>query len=207
MVQRDIGKLSQPRLNELQRQKDIATVRPSGGNLASNVRSLPGDVISPGELPNVQAESVVVGQQYLVFSLLECELAFKAEHIDGVERLADVTPVPNVASWISGVINLRGSIASVVDLRAFLGTERLPFNPRTRLLSVKSNEMVICLVVDSVSEMIHIASSAINGNVRQASIPQWLASYASGSALVGNRYIILLDAARLLFSDKMQHYS
>jgi len=51
MVQRDIGKLSQPRLNELQRQKDIATVRPSGGNLASNVRSLPGNVISPGELP------------------------------------------------------------------------------------------------------------------------------------------------------------
>jgi len=207
MVQRDIGKLSQPRLNELQRQKDIATVRPSDGNLASNVRSLPGNVISPGELPNMQAEAVVVGEQYLVFSLLECELALKAEHIDGVERLADVTPVPNVASWISGVINLRGSIASVVDLRAFLGMERLPFNPRTRLLSVRANEMVICLVVDSVSEMIPIPSSAINGNVRHANIPQWLASYASGSTLVGNRYIILLDAARLLFSDKMQHYS
>jgi purine-binding chemotaxis protein CheW len=207
MVQRDTGRLSQPRLNELQRQKDIATVRPSGGNLPGNLRSLPGNVISPGELPNMQAEAVVVGEQYLVFSLLECELALKAEHIDGVERLADVTPVPNVASWISGVINLRGSIASVVDLRAFLGMERLPFNPRTRLLSVRANEMVICLVVDSVSEMIPIPSSTINGNVRHANIPQWLASYASGSALIGNRYIILLDAARLLFSDKMQHYS
>jgi purine-binding chemotaxis protein CheW len=207
MVQRDTGRLSQSTLDGLQRQKDIATVRPSGGNLPGNVRSLPGSVISPRELPNVQAEAVVVGEQYLVFSLLECELALKAEHIDGVERLADVTPVPHVASWISGVINLRGSIASVVDLRAFLGMERLPFNPRTRLLSVRANEMVICLVVDSVSEMIPIPSSAINGNVRQANIPQWLASYASGSALVGNRYIILLDAARLLFSDKMQHYS
>ena len=207
MAQRDTGRLSQSTVDGLQRQKDIATVRPLGSNLRSNMRSLSGNVISPGELPNVQAEAVVVGEQYLVFSLLECELALKAEHIDGVERLADVTPVPNVASWISGVINLRGSIASVVDLRAFLGMERLPFNPRTRLLSVKNNEMVICLVVDSVSEMIPIPSSAINGNVRQASIPQWLASYASGSALVGNRYIILLDAARLLFSDKMQHYS
>ena len=207
MAQRDTGRLSQSMIEGLQRQRDIATVRPLGSNPQSNMRSLPRNVISPGELPNVQAESVVVGQQYLVFSLLECELALKAEHIDGVERLADVTPVPNVASWISGVINLRGSIASVVDLRAFLGMERLPFNPRTRLLSVKNNEMVICLVVDSVSEMIPIPPSAINGNVRQASIPQWLASYASGSALVGNRYIVLLDAARLLFSDKMQHYS
>ena len=207
MAQRDTGRLSQSMVDGLQRQKDIATVRPLGSNLQSNMRSLPRSGISPGELPNVQAEAVVVGEQYLVFSLLECELGFKAEHIDGVERLADVTPVPNVASWISGVINLRGSIASVVDLRAFLGMERLPFHPRTRLLSVKNNEMVICLVVDSVSEMIPIASSAINGNARQASIPQWLASYASGSAIVGNRYIILLDAARLLFSDKMQHYS
>jgi len=207
MVQRDTERLSQSTIDELQRQKDIAMVRPTGNNLQSNMRSLPGNIISPGDLPNVQAEAVVVGEQYLVFSLLECEIALKAEHIDGVERLADVTPVPNVASWISGVINLRGSIASVVDLRAFLGMERLPFNPRTRLLSVRNNEMVICLVVDSVSEMIPIPTSAINGNVRQANIPQWLTSYASGSALVGNRYIILLDAARLLFSDKMQHYA
>lgn len=41
--------------------------------------------------------NVVTGEQYLVFSLLECECAFKAEHIQGVERLVDVTPVPNVA--------------------------------------------------------------------------------------------------------------
>lgn len=207
MAQRDTGRLSHSRVDGLQRQKDIATVRPLRSNLQSNERTLPGNVISPGELPNIQAEAIIIGEQYLIFSLLECELALKAEHIDGVERLADVTPVPNVASWISGVINLRGSIASVVDMRAFLGMERLPFNPHTRLLSVRNNEMVICLVVDSVSEMIPISTSAINGNVRQASIPQWVASYASGSALVGNRYIILLDAARLLFSDKMQHYS
>ena len=207
MVQRDRERLSQSAVDGLQRQRDIATVRTLGGNLQSNARSLPGNIISPGELPNMQSEAVVVGEQYLVFSLLECEVALKAEHIDGVERLADVTPVPNVAAWMSGVINLRGSIASVVDLRAFLGMERLPFNPRTRLLSVRANEMVICLVVDSVSDMIPIPPNAINGNARQANIPQWLASYASGSALIGNRYIILLDAARLLFSDKMQHYS
>ena len=207
MAQRDTGRLSRSIVDGLHSQTDVATVRSQGVNLHNNVRGFPGNVISPGELPNVQAEAVVVGEQYLVFSLLDCELAVKAEHIDGVERLADVTPVPNVAPWISGVINVRGSIASVVDLRAFLGMERLPFNPRTRLLSVRANEMVICLVVDSVSDMIPIPSAAINGNVRQANIPQWLASYASGSALVGTRYIILLDAARLLFSDKMQHYS
>ena len=85
----------------------------------------------------------VAGEQYLVFSLLEREFALKAEYIQGVERLVDVTSVPNVASWVRGVINLRGSIASVVDLRAFLDMEQLPYSPRTRLLSVQYNEMVI----------------------------------------------------------------
>jgi purine-binding chemotaxis protein CheW len=151
--------------------------------------------------------NAVAGEQYLVFSLLECECALKAEHIQGVERLIDVTPVPNVAAWVSGVINLRGSIASVVDLRMFLDMEPLPYNPRTRLLSVQYNEMVICLIVDGVSEMIPIPASAItNISVRQSNIPQWAISYASGSAVLDRRAIVLLDAARLLFSDKMQRY-
>ena len=152
------------------------------------------------------------GELYLVFTLLERECALNAEYIEGVERLVDVTFVPNVAAWVSGVINLRGSIASVVDLRSLLDLERLPYNPRTRLLTVQYHDMVICLVVDSVSEMLPIPESALVGTQsarsysRQVTIPQWLAPYASGSASVGKRNIVLLDAARLLLSDKMQHY-
>lgn len=151
------------------------------------------------------AETAPVGEQYLIFSLLDREFAIQAENIQGVERLADVTSIPNVAPWVLGVINLRGSICSVVDLRAFLDMEQLPYNPRTRLLSVKYNEMMICLVVDSVSEMVPIAPNAVDSTTR--SIPQWAASYASGIATIGKRRVILLDAARLLFADKMHHYS
>src|SRR5579863_209077 len=150
---------------------------------------------------------IVVGEQYLVFSLLGRELAFKAEHVQGVERLVDVTPVPHVATWVRGVINLRGSIASVVDLRAFLDMEQLPYNPRTRLLSVHFNEMVICLVVDGVSDMVPISDSAITDvGVRSSTVPPWAMPYASGSAFLDKRVIVLLDAARLLFSDKMQQF-
>ena len=161
------------------------------------------DLAAPVTQPNAAD-----GEQYLIFSLLECELAIKAEHIQGVERLVDVTPVPNVASWVRGVINLRGSIASVVDFRAFLGMEPLPYNPRTRLLSVQYNEMVICLVVDGVSEMVPVAPTAIVGvTTRQSTIPQWAIPFAAGSAMLDSRRpIVLLDTARLLFSDKMQRY-
>lgn len=148
------------------------------------------------------------GEQYLVFSLAGRELAVKAELVQGVERLIEVTPVPNVVSWVKGVINLRGSIVSVVDLRMFMDLESIPQTVRTRLLSLQYNEMVICFIVDSVSEMLPIPNTAIiSGNSRQANIPPWAASYAAGTALLANRGVVLLDVPRFLFSDKMQRYA
>jgi purine-binding chemotaxis protein CheW len=157
--------------------------------------------------PTAENTPTAVGEQYLVFSLAEREFAVKAELVQGVERLVEVTPVPNVTSWVKGVINLRGSIVSVVDLRMFLDLEPLSSTPRTRLLSLQCNDMVICLVVDGVSEMLPIPSAAVfNGNTRQATVPPWATPYANGSALLANRAIVILDVARLLFSEKMQRY-
>lgn len=158
-------------------------------------------------VPTGEALPQPVGEQYLVFSLGDRELAVKAEQVQGVERLSDLTPVPNVVAWVRGIMNLRGSIASVVDLRMFLDLEPIPPTPRTRLLSLQYNEMVICFVVDNVSEMLPVpANTVINGNMRQANIPPWAIPYATGSALLANRAIVLLDVARLLFSEKMQRY-
>jgi purine-binding chemotaxis protein CheW len=147
------------------------------------------------------------GEQYLIFSLANRELAVKAELVQGVERLAEITPVPNVLPWVKGVMNLRSSIASVVDLRAFLDLEASAYTARTRLLSLQYNDMLICFVVDSVSEMLPIPATAIiSSNTRQANIPPWAAPYASGGALLANRAVVLLDVAQLLFSEKMQRY-
>jgi purine-binding chemotaxis protein CheW len=179
---------------------------------SSSALALPSQPVPNGQLQTegaaIAAMPVLAGEHYLVFSLVEREFAIKAQYVQSVERLADVTPVPNVVSWVSGVINLRGSIASVVDLRAFLALEKRPYDPLTRLLSVQYNEMVICLVVDGVSEMLPIPETFItNTSSRQATIPAWAMPYVSGSALLGKRVIVLLDAARLLFADKMQRYT
>lgn len=168
--------------------------------LAQAQGQLRGDSVS-SQMP------AVAGEQNLVFSLSDCELAVKAELVQGVERLGEITSVPNVVPWVRGVINLRGSIVSVVDLRMFLDLEQRPYTPRTRLLSLQYKEMLICLVVDGVSEMLPIpASVIINGNVRQA-IPPWAIPYASGTALLANRLMVILDVPRLLFSEKMHHYA
>lgn len=158
-------------------------------------------------LPGTEGVPTVAGEQYLVFSLGNHDFAVKAGQVQGVERLGNLTSVPNVADWVLGVMNLRGSIISVVDLHMFLGLGPSAQTSRTRLLSLQENEMVISFVVDSVSEMLPVPDTAIiNGNVRQATIPPWAVPYAAGCALLATRVLVLLDVARLLFSEKMQRY-
>ncbi|GHO76306.1 hypothetical protein KSD_40770 [Ktedonobacter sp. SOSP1-85] len=158
-------------------------------------------------MPGTESAPTVVGEQYLVFSIENFEFAVKAGQVQGVERLGELTPVPNVAAWVKGVMNLRGSIISVVDLRQFLELGISSPTARTRLLSLQENDMVISFIVDSVSEMLPVPDTAIlNGNMRQATLPHWAAPYAAGCALLSNRVLVLLDVARLLFSEKMQRY-
>lgn len=156
---------------------------------------------------NAGVQGRVLGAQYLVFWLNEREFAIKAELVQSVERPAQVTPVPNVTSWIMGVMNLRGSIISVVDLKAFLNLEPTSISTRTRFLALQQNEMMISVIVDGVNEMLAISpETIISMKASLATIPQWIAPYASGSVLVNNRIMVLLDVERLLFSDKMQHF-
>ncbi len=146
------------------------------------------------------------GEQYLIFSLAEFECAVKAEQVQGVERLPEVTPVPNVAPWINGVISLRGQIISIVDLRSFLGLERQPATPRTRLLAGAVGDMMIGLVVDGVSEMRGIPPQMIVSQGALGAVPAWAAPYLSGVAVYGGQSVLLLDLERLLLSEKMQQY-
>jgi purine-binding chemotaxis protein CheW len=196
----DLRKSQQDVLSIVQQLRSLSPSAAQSLALQTAVASIESDVSSRG-VP------LATNEQYLVFSLADRELAVKAEFVQGVERLADLTPVPNVVPWVRGVMNLRGSIVSVVDTRMLLDLELLPYSPRTRLLSLQYNEMVICFAVDGVSEMLPIPSETIiNGNVRQATIPQWVLPYAAGCALIAHRMVVILDVPRLLFSEKIQQY-
>ena len=201
MSRKDLRTAQRDALSALQQLRANSTM---GASLQQLVQA---GIAGPEALTTESAASAVAGEQFLIFSLSDHDLAIKAELVQGVERLVDLTTVPNVLPWVRGVMNLRGSIASVVDLRMFLDLEQVSYTSRTRLLSLQFNEMVICFIVDGVSEMLPIPASAIsNGNMRQATIPNWTLPYAAGIALVANRAIVLLDVPRLLFSEKMQHY-
>ncbi len=149
---------------------------------------------TPGEVSSVP--------QQIIFALHDLEFTLPAEVVQAVERVTDIAVVPNTAPWVLGIIHLRGSIVSVVDLRAFFGLPAQPFTQRSRLLVAGVRDMVIGLMVDGITEMRPLDEQS----VRTTAIPDWAAPYAQQGVSVEGRSVIVLDPERLLFSEKMQHY-
>jgi purine-binding chemotaxis protein CheW len=140
--------------------------------------------------------------QHIVFALHDLEFALPTDAVQAVERVTDIAVVPNTASWVLGIVHLRGSIVSVVDLRAFLGLPAQAFTQRSRLLLTNAREMTLGLMVDGITEM----RSLEDQSVRESQLPEWASSFAQRGVAVEGRSIIVLDPARLLFSEKMQLY-
>lgn len=152
-----------------------------------------------------QAE-VVAGTQYVFVALDAIEMAWPAPKIAGVERINDVTVVPNTASWVLGVASLRGAITSVVDLRRFFGLSPQAMTTRSRVVVASAGGMVIGFLVDGVNEIRVIPPEAQTADgIRQVS-PPWLMPYVEAQAQLGERRIFVVDIERLLFADNLHHY-
>lgn len=147
----------------------------------------------------------MIGVQFVVFGLDDLPFALPGDTVQGIERLPDITPVPNVVPWVLGVAPMRGTVLSVVDLRAFLGLPTAPVSNRSRLLVVSFRGMTIGFVVDTILEL--RSDRPADPPVASASLAQWIAPYGGGVVEMGDRQVQLIDVQRLLFADKMHQYS
>jgi purine-binding chemotaxis protein CheW len=145
-----------------------------------------------------------LGPQYIIFAVGDLECTVPAEAVQGVERLTEVAPVPNTAPWLLGVVQFRGAILSVVDLRAFLGLPPTDLTQRSRMIVVGAPAMTMGLMVDAVLEM--RPNNADSRVAASGGLPDWIAPYAAGTIELGGRHVILIDLQRLLFAEKMGHY-
>jgi len=119
-----------------------------------------------------------------------------------IVRVPEITPVPDAPDWMEGVINLRGKIVSVIDLRKRLGQKNPALSKRTRIMVVQESGRLCGLMVDSASEVLKLPSSDIqpSATVFQES----LQSCVTGLGKVRGRLIVLLDMGKLLESSAAQ---
>ena len=113
-----------------------------------------------------------------------------------IVRVPEITSVPNAPDAIEGVINLRGKIIPVMDLRKRFGIEAVQPDKKNRILVVELENKLLGLIVSSASEVLKIPPSEIAapGTV----FAEGESSYVTGVGKLKGRLIILLDIARLL---------
>ena len=119
-----------------------------------------------------------------------------------IVRVPEITSVPNAPDYIEGVINLRGRIIPIVDLRKRFGEKSFEPNKRNRIVVVEIDSRAIGLIVNSASEVLRIPPSEIEEphNV----FKEGELSYITGVGKLNGRLVILLDLNRILQRGELQ---
>lgn len=120
-----------------------------------------------------------------------------------IVRVPEITSVPNAPEYIEGVINLRGRIIPVVDLRKRFGQEAATLNKKSRIVVVELNGRAVGLIVNSASEVLKLPPSEIEKphNVFQ----EGELDFITGVGKLQGRLVILLDLNRILQRAEIRH--
>jgi purine-binding chemotaxis protein CheW len=113
-----------------------------------------------------------------------------------IVRVPAITAVPNAPDYIEGVINLRGKIIPVMDLRKRFGIKNVEPNKKNRILVVELENKVLGLIVNSASEVLKIPPSDIE--MPDTMFQEGEVSYVTGVGKLNGRLVILLDIGKLL---------
>lgn len=152
------------------------------------------------ELDEIESEDSV-GNQFLTFCLDKETYAIDLLAVMEIIRLTPITPVPEAYSFVKGIINLRGKIIPVMDVRLRFGLEEKAYQDRTCIIVVIIDRLEIGLLVDSVTEVMEIPSSQMEvlPNVNATS-----QRFVKGIGKVNDSIKLVLDLERLLFDEEVQ---
>jgi len=144
-----------------------------------------------------QKKNAVSGEllQLVTFGLGAEEYALETLCVQEIIRMQNLTRVPNSPPFVDGVINLRGKVITVVNLRTRFGLPARELNKATRIIVVEAKSDVLGFIVDSVSEVLRIAADTVDPPPRLSSKS---GEFVSAVGKLEGRLLLLLDVHRLM---------
>lgn len=141
--------------------------------------------------------------KYLTFTLAGEDYAVEIKNVIEIIGIQKVTAVPNVKPYIKGIINLRGIINPVIDVRMRFRIEPRDYDDRTCIIVVKVNTSSVGLIVDEVSEVMNISEDSIN--LPPKTNKGTHSRFIQGIGKVGDQVKIILNINRLLYDEIEQN--
>ena len=147
--------------------------------------------------PAQQARAAVEATEHLAtFFLAGEEYGVEVRQVQEIRRVTEITSVPRAPEFIRGVINLRGRILPVLDLRRRLGLGEVATDRAARIVVVRIKERLLGLLVDGASQVLKVKVSQVEPPPEE--VLQQGGDYIRGVAKLDDRLIILVDLERLL---------
>lgn len=137
--------------------------------------------------------------QLVVFRLAREEYGLPITRVQEINRLAPITKLPQTPSFMEGIINLRGRIIPVIDLRKRFQLEVMEHTDNTRIIIVEVNGQTVGIIVDAVHEVVRLEQEQI-----EPPPPSFVldAQYIHGVGKVDGRLLILLNINAVLSSQE-----
>jgi len=138
--------------------------------------------------------------QLVTFKLGTEEFGVDILKVQEINKMMNITKIPNAPTFIEGVINLRGKIIPIVDLRKRLGFRDHPYNKSTRIIVVELDGLVLGFIVDSVSEVLRISGNTIEPPPSMVAGIE--SEYIEGVGKLDDRLLILLELKKVFSSPE-----
>ncbi len=135
--------------------------------------------------------------KFLTFVLNKEEYGIEIRHVTEIIGIQNITEVPDMPHYIKGVINLRGKVIPVMDVRLRFGVAEREYDDRTCIIVINIEEQSVGMIVDRVSEVLDIPKSEVEPppKVKKSESSRFI----KGMGKVGERVKILLNEYQLLF--------
>ena len=135
--------------------------------------------------------------QLVIFKLHKEDYGLQIGRVQEINRMVDVTKLPNTPEFIEGIINLRGRVIPVLDLRKRFGFSEQTYTNETRIMVTDVSGQTVGLIVDAVQEVVKIHGEAI-----EPPPPSFVvdAQFVQGIGKLDNRLVIILDIDRIMTS-------
>ena len=136
--------------------------------------------------------------KYVTFKSGYEYFGIKIEYVNEIIVYQEITEIPETEEYIKGLINLRGKIIPVIDVRIRFKQEPFEYNDRTCIIVLNVKELVVGLIVEKIAEVVEITEGNILPNPKIGKADRSQNKYVYGIGKVGDEVKLLLDPERLL---------
>ncbi len=139
-------------------------------------------------------------RQLVVFSVNDEEFGVDVSQVNIIERRMDIFKVPNTPEYVEGLVNLRGKVYTVFNMRKRFGIPAKDFDDNTKIIMVNIDSTVVGLIVDGVNEIVKVEDQDIEA--APAVLEDARRKFINSIAKVGNRIIMLLNLENILVLEE-----